>query len=143
MKVGLDFDGTVTEDPLAFKGVVTSFLDAGHDVAIVTWRCRPEQKSGWDRESNGAWTDLEEVFAMWGFRLPVVYTNGQAKRDFYPANIWIEDNPAAIVFSLSREPRFVENAKDYDNDVMVCSNENGSFETTWKMLNPAYNSLLK
>lgn len=132
MKVGIDFDGTITEDPVAFKGVVTSLLDAGHEVALVTWRC-PDQD----------YPDMEAVFALWGFRIPVVCTSGQAKRDYYPANIWIEDNPAAILFGLSREPRFVENAKDYDDDVMICSNENGTIETTWKLLNPQYNRLLK
>ena len=131
MKVGIDFDGTISLDPLAFKNVALSFLDAGHDVAIVTWRT-PDQ----------TYDDFEEVFALWGFRVPVVYTSGLAKRDFYPANIWIEDNPAAILFSLAREPRFVEDAKDYDDDVMTCSNENGSVTTTWKLLNPAYNKLI-
>lgn len=132
MKVGLDFDGTVSEDPAAFRKVVMAFLDAGHDVAIVTWRA-PDIE----------YLDFEEVFALWGFRIPVVCTSGQAKRDFYPATIWIEDNPAAVLFSLDREPRFVEDARDYDDDGMHCTNEHGSVSTTWRVLNPHYNSLEK
>lgn len=132
MIVGIDFDGTISLDPLAFKGVVEAFLNQGHDCAVVTWRV-PDME----------YHDFEEVFNMWGFRIPVVCTSGQAKRDFYPADIWIEDNPAAILFGLSREPRFVEDAKDYDEDVMVCSNESGSITTNWKLLNPRYNKLNK
>ena len=132
MKVGLDFDGTLNLDPLTFKKVVLAFLDAGHDVALVTWRAPDIEYS-----------DIEEVFAKWGFRLPMVCTSGKAKRDFYPADIWIEDNPAAVVFSLTREPRFVEDARDYDDDGMLCANEYGEVSTTWKVLNPAYNNLEK
>lgn len=128
MKIGVDFDGTISADPLAFKGVVMAFLDAGHDVALVTWRA-PDIE----------YTDIEQVFAMWGFRIPMVCTSGQAKRDHYPADIWIEDNPAAVVFSLDREPRFVEDARDYDDDGMSCTNKWGTVTTTWKVLNPHYN----
>lgn len=130
MKVGLDWDGTVSLDPIAFRGVVTAFLNCGHEVAVVTWRV--------PAGGSDSWMDLEEVFAMWGFRLPVIYCSGEAKRDHYPADIWIEDNPAAVIFGLSREPRFVENAADYDEDVMVCENRFGKLVTTWKLLNPDY-----
>jgi hypothetical protein len=132
IKVGLDWDGTVSEDVETFGKVVKTFLDAGHEVKVVTWR-RPVE------ESEGCkWGDLEDAFDLWGFRIPVIYCSGQAKRDFYPADIWIEDNPAAVMFSLDREPRFVENARDYDMDVMVCENEHGSIETTFGVLNPRY-----
>ena len=136
LKIGLDWDGTAGEDPKTFGVVVKAFLDAGHHVVIVTWRRPPE-------ELGAVWGDVEAAFDLWGFKTPVIYCSGQAKRDFYPADVWIEDNPAAVMFSLSREPRFVENARDYDQDVMVCENEHGKLETTWAVLNPAYKGVTK
>lgn len=115
MKIGLDWDGTVSEDPLVFKKVVEAFLDGGHDVTVVTWRCPPE--------GENQWVDIEEVFQMWGFRLPTIFCNGKAKRDFYPADIWIDDNPAAIAFSLTRPPRFEADPSAYLADEMVCKRE--------------------
>lgn len=140
MKIGLDWDGTVSEDTDAFLNVVKAFLDSGHEVAIVTWRVPPQQDAtGWSRDD--VWNDVEETFAKWGFRLPIIYCSGQAKRDCYPADIWIDDNPASVLFTLQRKPRFVENAKDYDKDEMLCENEHGRIETTWAVLNPAYSKL--
>lgn len=118
MKIGLDWDGTVNADPVAFGKVVEAFLDGGHDVVVTTWRCAPEAAEGWG--SNGVWTDIEETFAMWGFRIPIVYCNGKAKRDCYPADIWIDDNPYAVSFSLTRPPRFEADPANYNEDVLVC-----------------------
>lgn len=129
MKVGLDWDGTVNADPVAFKGVVESLLDTGHDVTVTTWRSPPE---GYDN-----YPDIEEIFAMWGFKLPVVYCSGKAKRDCYPADIWIDDNPASVVFTLAAEPRFVENPADYDNDVLLLESEgHETIRVLWSQLKP-------
>lgn len=122
MKIGLDWDGTVNADPVCFKKVVEAFLDAGHEVKVVTWRCSPESESGWE-SCNGTWGDVEEIFAMWGFRLPIVYCDGKAKREHYDADIWIDDNPSAISFSLTRPPRFEVNPLAYLEDVLVCERE--------------------
>lgn len=131
LKIGLDWDGTAGEDVETFGRVVKEFLDAGHEVKVVTWRVNPED--------NGiVWGDIEDAFEKWGFRIPIVYCSGQAKRDCYQANIWIEDNPAAVLFTLQRKPRFVEDARDYDKDEMICENAHGRIETTWAILNPAY-----
>lgn len=118
MKIGLDWDGTVSEDPITFGTAVKVFLDAGHDISIVTWRCSPKLDGG--RVVNGRWEDIEEVFENWGFRLPVVYCNGRAKRECFNADVWIDDNPAAVVFSLTVDPRFETNADNYNKDVLVC-----------------------
>lgn len=117
MKIGLDWDGTVSADPITFGTVVRSFLDAGHDVSVVTWRGPPDPASGWG--SNGRWEDIDLVFENWGFRLPVVYCSGRAKRECFRADVWIDDNPAAVVFSLTVDPRFEEDANNYNKDVMV------------------------
>ena len=133
MKIGLDWDGTVNADPKTFREVVCSFLDAGHEVAVVTWRCKPESESGWER-SEGVWPDIEAIFDDWGFRLPIVYCDGKAKRDCYPADIWIDDSPHAVIFSLTREPRFESDHSKYHEDVMVCENEHGRIETTYGVI---------
>lgn len=134
MKIGLDWDGTVNADPVAFKGVVKAFLDAGHDVVVTTWRCRPESTSGWEHGDNSTWVDIEDIFSMWGFRLPIIYCDGRAKRDCYPADIWIDDSPHAVVFSLQREPRFESDHSKYLADTMVCENEHGRIETTYGVI---------
>lgn len=121
MKIGLDWDGTVNADPVVFMKVVRAFLDGGHDVAVVTWRTPPDVATGWG--TNGCWDDIEEIFASWGFRLPIVYCSGGAKRDHYPADVWIDDNPAAICFSLTRPPRFEADPANYKKDVLVCKAE--------------------
>ena len=119
MKVGIDFDGTISVDYVAFRGVVHSFLDAGHDVAIVTWRVPPEESS----QCNGSWDDIEEFFQFLGHKIPVVYCSGKAKRDCYPANIWIEDNPGAVLFSLTRAPRFEADPRNYKKDLLILEKE--------------------
>lgn len=118
MKIGLDWDGTVSLDPITFGTAVKVFLDAGHDISIVTWRSAPESASG--RGSNGRWEDMEQVFENWGFRLPVVYCNGRAKRECFAADVWMDDNPAAVVFSLTVDPRFESDANNYNKDILVC-----------------------
>ena len=129
MKIGLDWDGTVNTDPKTFREVVCTFLDAGHDVAVVTWRCDPAT------EENGTWVDIEEIFQMWGFRLPLIYCNGKAKRDFYKADIWIDDNPSAVSFSLTRPPRFEANPLAYLEDEMICEREgHESVQVKWSLL---------
>lgn len=129
MKIGLDWDGTVNADPTTFREVVCSFQDAGHEVAVVTWRCEPE-----DPEDEG-WSDIEDIFEDWGFRLPIYYCNGKAKRDFYQADIWIDDNPSAISFSLTRPPRFEANPLAYLEDEMVCEREgHDSVQVKWALL---------
>ena len=115
MKIGLDWDGTVNADPKTFREIVCCFLDAGHEVAITTWRCQPD--------ADNVWTDIEEVFSDWGFKLPIYFCNGKAKRDYYDADIWIDDNPSSVAFSLTRPPRFEADPSAYLQDVMVCQRD--------------------
>lgn len=123
MKIGLDWDGTVNTDPKTFREVVCCFLDAGHEVTVVTWRCDPRMVvEPWGNNPT-RWEDIEAIFEDWGFRLPIVYCNGRAKRDFYNADIWIDDNPPAVSFSLTRPPRFEEDPMKYNEDILVCSRE--------------------
>lgn len=119
MRIGLDWDGTVNADPVTFGIVVKAFLDAGHDVSVVTWRCDPSSTHT-NISSSSGWDDIESTFEAWGFRIPIVYCDGRAKREFYHADVWIDDNPAAVCFSLTRPPRFEADASAYLKDVLVC-----------------------
>lgn len=142
MKIGLDWDGTVNADPMAFKGVVMILLDADHDVVVTTWRSAPSSTSGWEH-GDTMWPDMESIFNLWGFKLPIVYCDGKAKRDCYPADIWIDDNPASVVFSLEAKPRFEENPEDYDRDVLRLDSDGfDPVRVTWKQLKPASNALV-
>ena len=118
MRIGLDWDGTVSADPVAFGAVARVFLNAGHDISVVTWRSPPELAGGWVVDNR--WIDIEGVFENWGFRLPVVYCSGRAKRECFAADVWIDDNPAAVVFSLTVDPRFESDANNYNKDILVC-----------------------
>lgn len=132
MKIGLDWDGTVNADPVAFKGVVKAFLDGGHDVVVTTWRCKPQETNS---DHPDAWVDIEEIFNMWGFRLPIIYCNGKAKREHYDADIWIDDNPSSISFSLTRPPRFEANPLAYLEDELICEREgHESVQVKWSLL---------
>lgn len=123
LRVALDWDGTVNADPFAFKGVALALLDAGHDVSVVTWRTPQD------------WPDMEEIFNMWGFKLPVVYCSGQAKRDLFKADIWIDDNPASCIFSLTREPRFEKDPAKYNEDLLLCKAEGyPDIQAVWPQL---------
>jgi len=134
MKIGLDWDGTVNADPKCFREIVCAFLDAGHEVKVTTWRCAPLSESAWEKDGSERWEDIEEIFDTWGFRLPIVYCDGRAKRDCYPADIWIDDSPHAVIFSLQRAPRFESDHTKYYEDPMVCENEHGRIETTYGVI---------
>jgi hypothetical protein len=127
MKIGLDWDGTVNADPKTFREVVCCFQDAGHEVAVVTWRCDPSPER--------IWPDIMAVFEDWGFELPIYYCNGKAKREYYQADIWIDDNPSAVSFSLTRPPRFEANPLAYLEDEMICERQgHESVQVKWALL---------
>lgn len=143
LKIGLDWDGTVNADPLAFKKIVEVFLDLDHDVVVTTWRSEPEAMAGWDRDPGGVYPDMEEIFNMWGFKIPVVYCNGRAKRDCYPADIWIDDNPASVMFQLEAKPRYVANPSDYDQDLLTLNSlGHEPLTVTWAQIKPRDHDLV-
>lgn len=141
MKIGLDWDGTVNADPKTFREIVCSFLDAGHEVAVVTWRSKPESTSGWERGSD-LWPDMAEIFDDWGFKLPVYHCQGAAKRSIYAADIWIDDNPASVMFRLDAKPRFEANQDDYNGDVLVLDSKTNPIQVTWKDVKPRNDRLI-
>lgn len=81
LKIAVDYDGTISEAPLMFSYIIDLMVDMGHDVRIVTMRSPGILMN----------TDVENFAEEVG--VPVIYTGLRAKRDFFDADIWIEDNP--------------------------------------------------
>lgn len=86
MKIGLDWDGTVTVAHDHFLELTKGFMAAGHEVYIVTMRYPSE----------------EGEIAQWRQHVTdVVFTKRLGKKKFCEElginiNIWIDDNPEAI-----------------------------------------------
>lgn len=92
VKVAIDFDGTITADWQTWIPLIRVMQLAGWEPAIVTWRPSREHQ------------EIDEFLQELAIPIPVVYCNGCAKRECYTADIWIDDNPAAVLFSLTRPP---------------------------------------
>ena len=110
-RIAFDWDGTISRDPWTFGRVIDLFNDMGHDIAIVTWRSDPGVMA--------EYADMAEAMKDWPYKPPIVYCNGIAKREKWPADIWVDDNPAACLMTLGLPPREVEDPAEYDNDPML------------------------
>ena len=89
LAIGLDYDGTVTEDPDLFTQLVKTIREAGHRVYIVTMRYMSECTS--DPEFMRIAEHVDGFFA----------TGRQAKKPYVlnhgvQIHIWIDDNPDAV-----------------------------------------------
>jgi hypothetical protein len=78
MRIGLDFDGTYTRDPLLWDRFVGDALGQGHEVVIVTMR--------------------HETEPLPNLTILVIYTGRKSKvahmaRIGKPVDIWIDDMP--------------------------------------------------
>lgn len=106
MNIGLDFDGTFTEDPESWHVFIDLFKNKGHSIFLITMR-HPE-------EANRAMKDLSK-------KIPVVFTGRKAKQAFVgdnfkahfwkeetkkwetedrngmAINVWIDDNPLWVL----------------------------------------------
>lgn len=96
MKLSLDYDGTVTEDPVTWAKVVHTMQAAGHEVYIVTMRYLSETVNDAD------FARFVEEAKPTG----VVATGRQAKKPFVEKlglhiPIWIDDNPLAVYKSAT------------------------------------------
>lgn len=72
MRIAIDYDGTYTRDPAMWADFISRAMTYGHSVVCVTMR------------------DVTEPIKM---PCDVIYTNRKAKAAFYPADVWIDDNP--------------------------------------------------
>lgn len=88
MHIGLDYDGTYTEDPATWLQVVKTMLAAGHMVTVVTMRYPSECEGLIDPD-------------LLGLGVRVVPTSRMAKAPFMDQlgikiHIWIDDHPEAV-----------------------------------------------
>ncbi len=88
MKIALDWDGTFDRDRTLWTSFMNMCKARRHDLRIVTMR-KPEMEIDWG--------DLSK-----NFRVPVIYTSNQQKREYcvsigWHPDIWIDDSPEFIV----------------------------------------------
>jgi hypothetical protein len=82
MNLGLDYDGTVTEEPIGFLNFTETMRKLGHKVYIVTMRYESE---------------CVEIVKHWGKFVDGIHATGrQAKSDFMKnlgidIHVWIDD----------------------------------------------------
>jgi hypothetical protein len=88
MKIALDYDGTVTEDPGMWSNCIDTWRLYGHEVRIVTFRSADEIT-----------VDMKDYVEM--HMLPVIFCNHQTKHGVclnlgWDPDVWIDDAPALI-----------------------------------------------
>jgi hypothetical protein len=82
MRIGLDFDGTYTRDPLLWDRFIDAAKEHGHEVICVTMRYEDEP--------------------LVDFPCEVVYTGRKGKVGFManqgrPIHVWIDDMPHLLM----------------------------------------------
>lgn len=83
MKIALDYDETITADPVFWSEFCTLAASAGHEVVIVTYRFPTTHYDDIKRFADEN-------------RLGVIYTGGKQKSTIYEADVWIDDSPETI-----------------------------------------------
>lgn len=87
MIIGMDYDGTYTEDPEMWLSVIHSLSDAGHTVIVVTMRF-PSEGASMDPDLVN---DYEVVFTSRAAKADSLF-----KQKGLKPNVWIDDHPIAI-----------------------------------------------
>lgn len=93
MKIGLDYDGTITSDPEGFYAFAKMMRARGHEVYIVTMRYPSECVS---------------IPTMWSFVVNGIYpTSRQPKKAHMLSrginiDVWVDDEPRAIYQDASQ-----------------------------------------
>ncbi len=77
MNISLDYDGTYSVDPVMWDEFIEIAKKHGHSVTCVTMRYPSEE-----------------------VKIPceVVYTSRNPKRDYFQADVWIDDMPQAVFY---------------------------------------------
>lgn len=89
MRIGLDFDNTLTADATLWAAFVSLAKKLGHTVVIVTAR----------RDTHENRADLQDFLESREFPdIPIVFTNlrskvAHMKNAGMPVDIWVEDDP--------------------------------------------------
>ena len=92
MTFAIDFDDTLTADPVLWGSFLLSAKVRGHSVWLVTAR----------RDTDENRDIIDEFLAEHGISLPVLFTNLGSKlaaveRQGIKIDIWIDDDPRSLV----------------------------------------------
>lgn len=85
LQIALDYDRTFTEDKVLWRSFVSACGVRGHKVTIVTFR---------EAEDVIGNRDIEADAKAMG--VPIIYTAGGQKAEYFKADIWIDDMPFLI-----------------------------------------------
>lgn len=88
MKLALDFDETITLDPLFWLAFTQLARHAKHEVTIVTSRPASYYKTSDYNEDIEGFAKEANV--------KIIYCDGYPKRTFFSADVWIDDRPESI-----------------------------------------------
>lgn len=86
MKIGLDYDETITRDYRFWGAFIALANRYGHTVTIVTSR----YPSSFNLDNS----DIESFARTHGVK--VVYCNQKPKAECFQADVWVDDCPGAI-----------------------------------------------
>lgn len=91
MRISLDYDGTITADPILWKEFAVRATERGHEVKVVTSRNEDSNKNGVTYRDNQS---VLEWAAEAG--VEVIFCGFKQKQDVWRADIWIDDNPHMV-----------------------------------------------
>lgn len=89
MRIGLDFDGTLTADPQLFAGIVGLAKARGHSVVLVTARRDNHENRAevQDFLDSAGFPEILKFFTSHTSKIAYMKTAG------FPVDVWIEDDP--------------------------------------------------
>jgi uncharacterized HAD superfamily protein len=92
LNIAIDFDGTITADPILWRGFIENARYADHKVFIVTARRGTEEN----------FEDIKEWLMIHDIQAPVYFTSLGSKIAYMKdrgikVDIWIDDDPEALV----------------------------------------------
>lgn len=95
--IALDYDNTLTADPQGFKAIIRCFQSLGHEVMIVTMRCK-------EKDYEPQFDELRDKY-----QVDAIFCDGNPKRKFtetlgYKFDIWIDDYPEGIHLGSQYSP---------------------------------------
>lgn len=88
MKIALDYDETITLDPQFWVAIITWAKASKHEIKIVTSRPASYYKITGYNDDIEAYAKDNDV--------AIIYCDGNPKRMYYDADVWIDDTPASI-----------------------------------------------
>ncbi len=92
MNIAIDYDDTLTADPMLWKAFYDSAKGSGHQLWCVTCRRRTTDNAD----------IVDEFLEVYGMMMPVLFTDMGSKLEFVRKmglhiDIWIDDMPSSIL----------------------------------------------